>query len=245
MDRRTTAEARIAARHSLAPDGQLRVAVNFGNPVLARADGAGAPSGVSVDLAMELARQLDVAASFVTFDSARKVFEAAAIGVWSLAFLAVDPARAAQISFTAPYLAIEATCVVRDGAPYCSVDDLDQPGLRLAVGKGAAYELALSRRLQRATLVRADTSAAALRQFLDEGLEAAAGVRSALQAFAAEQPGLRLFEGVAADIRQALAVPLDRQDSVDFLERFLDDAKTSGFLAQSLKAHDQPDARII
>ncbi|MEO7114456.1 MAG: hypothetical protein ABIZ18_01220 [Caldimonas sp.] len=40
---------------ALAPTGQLRACINYGNPVLARRDAAGQPMGVSVDLARKLA----------------------------------------------------------------------------------------------------------------------------------------------------------------------------------------------
>jgi len=95
-------------RSELAPSGKLRAAINFGNPVLAQKDPAtGEPRGVSVDLARELGRRLGVPVDLVTFDAAGKVFEALKKGVWDVAFLAIDPARAAEIAFTAPYVVIE------------------------------------------------------------------------------------------------------------------------------------------
>ena len=45
----------------LAPSGTLRAAINFGNPILATKDPVtGEARGVSVDLARELARRLNV-----------------------------------------------------------------------------------------------------------------------------------------------------------------------------------------
>ena len=55
----------------LAPTGRLRVAINFGNSVLAQQDPAGgAPRGVSAELARELARRLGVGIDYVAFDAA-------------------------------------------------------------------------------------------------------------------------------------------------------------------------------
>src|SRR5947209_12341716 len=89
---------------TLAPSGKLRAAINFGNVVLAQKDPAsGEPRGVSTELARDLAKRLGVPVEFVTFDAAGKVFEALAQGAWDIAFLAVDPVRAAGIGFTAPY----------------------------------------------------------------------------------------------------------------------------------------------
>src|SRR5215470_14423194 len=97
----------------LAPTGRLRTAINFGNTVLAQPDPAGgSPRGVSAELARELARRLGVGIDYVAFDAAGKVFEALKAGLWDIAFLAVDPVRAAGIAFTAPYVVIEGVYLV-------------------------------------------------------------------------------------------------------------------------------------
>ena len=96
-----------AAISELAATGQLRAAINFGNPVLAGRDAAtGEPCGISVDLARELARRLGVAIEFVPYDAAGKVVEGLKSQAWDVCFLAIDPLRAADISFTAPYAVI-------------------------------------------------------------------------------------------------------------------------------------------
>jgi polar amino acid transport system substrate-binding protein len=102
----------------LAPTGRLRTAINFGNSVLAQPDPAGGPPrGVSGDLARELAHRLGVGIDYVTFDAAGKVFEALKEGLWDVAFLAVDPVRAAGIAFTAPYVIIEGVYLVPKDSP--------------------------------------------------------------------------------------------------------------------------------
>src|SRR6476660_9854663 len=88
-----------------APTGTLRVAINLGNSVLAQKDATtGEPRGISVDLARELGRRLGLTPKLVTFDAAGKVFEALKTSAWDVAFLAIEPARAAEIAFTAPYV---------------------------------------------------------------------------------------------------------------------------------------------
>src|SRR5438067_9755279 len=86
----------------LAPSGKLRVAINLGNPVLAQGT-PDAPRGVTVDLARELARRTGLALELVPFAAAGKVFEAlkargaGGTGTWDVAFLAIEPVRAAEI----------------------------------------------------------------------------------------------------------------------------------------------------
>ena len=98
----------------LAPTGKLRVGINYGNPVLATRDPAsGDLRGVAVDLARELGRRVNVPVELVAFESAGKMFDAVKAGAWDVAFLAVDPGRADQIDFTAPYIEIEGTYLVQ------------------------------------------------------------------------------------------------------------------------------------
>ena len=196
-------------RHALAPLGYLRVAINLGNPVLAQG-GADAPRGPSVELATALAQRLGVQARFSCHDAAASVVAAASDDAWDLAFLAVDPARADRIAFSAPYVEIEGTYLVRDDSPARQVADLDRSGLRIAVGRGAAYDLFLSRELRKATIERADTSAAAITLFDQQRLDAAAGVRQPLQAWAQAHPGHRVLADRFTVIQQAVAAPVAR-----------------------------------
>ncbi|MDQ9390822.1 transporter substrate-binding domain-containing protein, partial [Serratia marcescens] len=139
-----------AVLDDLAPQGVLRAAINYGNPVLAQAGAGGKPQGASVELATALAQELGVALELVTYDAAGKVFADLDSGAWNLAFMAIEPVRAAQIAFSEPYVIIEGTYLVANDAPYFEVAQLDRPEVRIAVGQGAAYDLFLSRTLQQA-----------------------------------------------------------------------------------------------
>jgi polar amino acid transport system substrate-binding protein len=233
-----------AVLDDLAATGALRAAINLGNTVLAQKGGDGVPKGVSVDLARQLAACLGVDVSFVAFDTAGQVFEALKDNLWDVAFLAVEPARAAQIAFTVPYVKIEGRFIVRGDSPLHSVADFDRPGVRIAVGKGAAYDLYLSRTFRHATLERAPSSAAALQHFLDGGLEAGAGVTQSVQAFADANPGLRLVPEPFMAIGQAMGTPKGREAGADYLRQFIEEMKASGFVADALARSGQSRALV-
>ena len=109
----------------LAPTGKLRAALNMSNIVLVQKDSAtGEPCGITPELARELAQRLGVPAEFVIFPAAGKVFEALKSGVWDIAFLAIEPVRAAEIDFTAPYVLIEGTYMVRKDSPLQTIADI-------------------------------------------------------------------------------------------------------------------------
>jgi len=228
----------------LAPTGKVRAAINLGNMVLAQKDAAtGQPKGITPELATELGKRLGVAVEFVIFDSAGKVFEANKNGAWDIAFLAVEPVRAAEIEFTAPYVIIDGTYLVRADSPLKTVADLDRDGLRIAVNHGAAYDLYLSRMLKHASLVRADGGTAALMAlFAKDKLDAVAGVRQALQAAAKGKSDVRVMDDKFMEIRQAMGAPKGRVAGARYLSAFVEDMKASGFVADALKRSNQSAA---
>jgi polar amino acid transport system substrate-binding protein len=185
-----------------------------------------------------------VGLEFVHFDSARKVFETVDAGVWDVAFLAIDPLRAAGISFTAPYVIIEGSYLVPEDSPLRTIADVDRAGVRVAAGRGTAYDLYLSRELKQAQLVRAPNSADAIGLFVEQGLEAAAGVRQPLVAFAASHPGLRVIEGSFTKIEQAMGTAKARTAGAAYLRRFIEEMKAAGFIADALRASNQHDAVV-
>jgi polar amino acid transport system substrate-binding protein len=228
----------------LAPTGKLRAAINFGNPVLAQKDPTGEPRGISADLARELARRLGAAVEFSTFDTAGKAFEVVKAAACDIGFLANEPARAAEIAFTAPYVVIEGTYMVRADSPLRTVDEVDREGVRIAVGDKAAYDLYLTRTLKHAQLVRAPSSAAALDLFVQEKLDAAAGVRQPLVKFAAAHAGVRVMDGRFMAIEQAMCMPQGRAAGARYLRAFVEEMKASGFVATGLERSGQGDAMV-
>lgn len=228
----------------LAPTGKLRAAINFGNPILAARDAAGAPRGVSVDLARALAARLGVDVELVLFESAGKVVDAARTGAWDVAFVAIDPARGQDMLQTPPYLLIEGAYLVKTDSPIRSNDEVDRAGVRIAVGKGSAYDLYLGRALKHAKLVHAPTSPAVTDLFLAANLDAAAGVKQQLQADAKRVPGLRLLGGRFMVIEQAMATPRGRDAGARYLNEFVEAMKRSGFVAQALARHGIEGATV-
>ncbi len=221
----------------LAPGGTLRAAINYGNPLLATRDASGEPRGVSVDLARELARRLGVPLEPVIYTAAGKVVEGIRAGAWDVGFFAIDPVRAADTDFTAPYLLIEGAFLVPEASPITRNEDVDRAGVRVAAAKGSAYDLYLTRALKQATLVHAPTSQAVTDTLLAQKLDVAAGVKQQMQADANRLPGLRLLDGRFMEIRQAMALPRGRAAGAAYLREFIEEMKASGFIAESLRRH--------
>lgn len=224
---------------ALAPTGKLRASINLGNPVLASLDPkTGQPVGVSVDLANELARQLGVPVEFVVAQSAGTSVTNVSSGKADIGFFAVDPKRGEEIAFTDPYVLIEGFYLVRNDSPIKTNEQVDQPGNTVAVGKGSAYDLFLTRELHRATIVRIPTSPAVVQGFLDQNLTVAAGVKQQLQKDASRTSGLRILDQRFMVIRQAMGVPKSRgEQAAQYLANFVKQMRASSFVADSLERH--------
>lgn len=228
----------------LIPTGKLRAAINYGNTVLVQRGASGELSGVTVDLTRELAKRLNVAVELVPFDGAAKSFAAVKSGDLDVGFFAIEPVRAAEIAFTSPYVIIEGTYMVPADSPLKVIADVDREGVRIAVGKGSAYDLYLTRTLKHATLVRAPTSVAAMEMFLADKLEAGAGVKQPIVAFAKAHPNVRAMEGRFQTIEQAMGTAKAHAAGARYLTAFIEEMKASGFVADALKRANQPDAAV-
>jgi polar amino acid transport system substrate-binding protein len=231
---------------ALAPHGVLRASINLGNPILANTDKtSGAPGGVSVDLARAFAERLGVGLELVVFDTAGKSVEAVAEEQADIGFFAIDPVRGAQIAFTQAYVLIEGSYLVREDSPLKANDDVDRAGHRIAVGKGSAYDLYLTRELKHAQIVRAPSSPTVVATFLEQALDVAAGVRQQLEADAQKHAGLRLLPGRFMVIQQAMGLPKSRGgEAAAVLRAFVEDMKATGFVADALARHGIQGASV-
>ena len=186
----------ITVRSDLGPTGTLRVGINQGNFLVVTKDPvSGELRGIAVDLAQELGRRADLPVEFITYASAGKMAEAARTGAWDVAFLGAEPERRNEIAFTPAYLEIEATYLVPAESPIRAIAEVDRDRVRIAVAAKSAYDLFLSRTLQRARLVRAEGIDASFKLFVADKLEALAGLKPRLVTDAQVLPGSRILDG--------------------------------------------------
>ncbi len=221
----------------LAPTGKLRVGINYGNLVLASKDPAsGELRGVAVDLGREIGRRIGVPVELVGFEAAGKMFDAVKAGAWDIAFLAVDPGRAGEIDFTAPYIEIEGTYLAPAGSRLRVNADVDRYGIRVGVSGKSAYDLFLSRELKKAQLVRASSQDTAIDLILSGKVDVLAGVRQHLEANLTKVPGARIFAERFMAIQQSLGIVKGRDEGAKYLREFIEDVKASGFVARSIES---------
>ena len=231
---------------AFAPTGSLRASINLGNPILARkSPQSGEVGGVSVDLASAFARKLGVALELVVFDTAAKSVEAVKTEQADIGLFAIDPLRGEGIRFTAPYVLIEGAYLVRNESPLQANEEVDRAGTRVMVGKGSAYDLFLTRELKSAAIERAPSSPDVVPAFLAQNTDVAAGVKQQLEADALKLGGLRLLPGRFMVIQQAMGSPASRGEAAaQALASFVEECKTSGFVAEALGRHGVQGASV-
>jgi polar amino acid transport system substrate-binding protein len=158
-------------------------------------------------------------------------------GLWDIGNIGAEPQRAAVINFTAAYCEIEATYLVPAGSPIRAVGEVDRPGKSIAVTARSAYGLWLENNIKQAKLVQFDSADAALKAFVDDKMDAYAGLRPALVSLAEKLPGSRILDGQFSAVQQAVGTPKKNTAGFAFLRDFVEEAKRSGVVASLIERH--------
>lgn len=221
-----------AAKAQLTSNGKLRAGINFQNPLLTTLGPNGEQGGVAVEFARELAQRLDVPLEIVAYQSAGALADSVNADAWEISVLAIEPERAAHISFAPPLTQIEATYLVPAESSVRSIDEVDRAGVRIAVGAKSAYDLYLTRTLKNAELVRAQGLKAAEERFINEKLEALAGLKPPLLELVPKLPGARILEGHFTLVQHTVGTPKGRDAADAYLREVVEDVKRSGLVAK-------------
>ncbi|MBU3601534.1 ABC transporter substrate-binding protein [Polynucleobacter sp. AM-25C3] len=234
--------------NSFAPTGILRVGINLGNPLLAGLDKkTGEPKGITVDIANHIASGLSLPIAFTCYQMAGATVEAVKSGDVDLVFVAIDPVRGADISYTPAYIQIEGAYMVKDSSPLTQNEEVDAVGNEIVVGKGSAYDLYLTREIKQASLLRSANSQAVVDDFMSGTGNVAAGVKQQLESDAQRYDGLRMLPGRFMVINQAIGTPKARSNfekTTAYLSSVIQELKTSGFVADSMQRHDVQGAKV-
>jgi polar amino acid transport system substrate-binding protein len=222
----------------LAPTGALRAAINMGNFLLVTGRSpSGDPEGVAPDMAREIASRLGVPVRYVPYARPGELADAAGTGVWDIGLIGAEPQRAEKIAFTPAYVEIEATYLVPAGSPLTTIAEVDRAGVRIAVTARSAYDLWLERNIKNAQLVRSEGGDATFKQFVDDKLDALAGLRPRLLEDVAKLPGSRILDGQFTAVQQAVGTARRNAAGAEFLRNFVEEAKQSGLVARLIERH--------
>ena len=233
---------------SFTPTATLRVGINLGNPILANEE----PNtkrlyGVTIDIANEIGKRISLPVQLTPFKTAGATVDAVKTGEIDLVFVAIDPVRGADISYTPAYIQIEGAYMVKADSTINNNEEVDAVGNEIVVGKGSAYDLHLSREIKNATLLRAASSQAVVDDFMSGQGNIAAGVKQQLESDAKRYEGLRMLPGRFMVINQAIGIPKARthyEDTTTYLSNVIAELKQSGFIADAMNRHNIQGAKV-
>ncbi len=245
MDMKTIDSSTLS---SFAPTATLRVGINLGNPILANEE----PNtkrlyGVTIDIANEIGKRISLPVQLTPFKTAGATVDAVKAGEIDLVFVAIDPVRGADISYTPAYIQIEGAYMVKANSTINNNEEVDAVGNEIVVGKGSAYDLHLSREIKNATLLRAASSQAVVDDFMSGQGNVAAGVKQQLESDAKRYQGLRMLPGRFMVINQAIGIPKARthyEGTTTYLSHVINELKQSGFIADAMKHHNIQGAKV-
>ena len=126
--------------------GVLRAGIALNGPPIGGRDDKGQPYGYDVDFARKMADTLGVKLEITDVDGETRI-PALTSGRVDIVFanMTGNLERAKSINFSTPYLRAGIKMLVKNGSPYASVEDLNKPGIKIAVARGTTgEELALS-----------------------------------------------------------------------------------------------------
>ena len=148
-----------------------------------------------------------------------------------------DPDRAQKITFAPAYVEIEATYLVPAGSKIQKIADVDHKGVRIASFAKSAYDLWLVRNIQNATLVHANNLKASVELFIDQRLDALAGLRTGLVNESQKIPGSRILDGQFMAVQQGIATKKSNLETIAYLTNFVENAKKSGLVQDLINKH--------
>ena len=222
----------------LAPSGKLRAAINLSNFLLVTGQAKnGDPVGISPDIATEIARRLGVAVEYIKYNDPGSLADAGERGEWDIGNIGAEPQRAKMITFTEAYCEIPATYLVPAGSPIRTIEDVDQPNIRIATKGRAAYGLWLENNIRHATLMRSDSIDSSFDAFVDDGLDVLAGLRPRLIEDMKRLSGSRILDGQFSAVQQAVGTPKKNAAGADWLSSVIEELKASGFVANLIAKH--------
>jgi polar amino acid transport system substrate-binding protein len=228
----------VQDREVLAPTGKLRVGVYLGSPSSWVKDMSGEDRGVSVEIGKELARQLGVPYQQVEFPRVAVVLDMLRTGQVDFAVTNATPARARDMNFSEPLLALELGYLVIQGSRAASISDVDQAGIRVGVSEGSTSQTALARELKYAVIVGAPSLKAATEMLSKGQLDAFATNKAILFEMSDQLAGSRVLDGRWGLEQLAIAIPKGREAGMNFVRDFAQEVKAAGLVTQAAQRAD-------
>ena len=223
----------------LSSNGVLRAAINMSNFLLVTdKTKEGTPIGVSPDMAKELANKLDLQLKLIPYDTPGEIADDAENDNWDICNIGAEPQRAEKINFSAAYAEIQATYLIPPNSKLQNISEVDIAGNKIAVASRTAYGLWLERNIHNAELIQVEGVGNSFDVFLNENLDALAGLRPALIDDVKKIPGAKILEGQFMSVQQAIGTSNKNIKSSIYIAKFVEEMKKNGFVQKLIDKHN-------
>jgi len=234
MQTKPRAQAKSAAA-VLAPTGKLRAALIASNPVLVARLPDGTLGGVSVVVARALAAHLGVPIEFKPYENPARYNESLATDDWEIGLAARDPARAEHLAFSATFMEVDNGYVARPGATPTSAEEVDHPGVKIAVAQGSAPHTVLQRLIKNAEIVPVAGGFEPAREALATGKADVYGENLHLAHRIADAlPGARVLPGRFNVVQMAIGVRKRAASALDNIDEFINRIRADGTVQKAI-----------
>ena len=198
-------------------------------------------SGIDIEMAAELGKELGVDVDFIDSSFARLIDDLTADRCDIAMFaIGITPSRAAKLRFTRPHLASDFYAIAsKTNRRVKAWSDIDQPGTVVAVAKGTVHEPVMKEKLAAAQLLVLDTPFARQQEVQSGRADVFITDYPYSRRFLANADWARLIAPPAAYHLTPYAYAMIPGDDAwhSRIERFVADVKRDGRLRQAARRH--------
>ena len=224
-----------ATAGTLAPTGTLRAALIASNPVLVTRRPDGTLGGVSVAVARALAAHLGVPIELKPYDNPARYNESLATDDWDIGLAARDPSRAEHLAFSVTFMEVDNGYVARPGAVPNNAEEVDRPGVKIAVAQGSAPHTVLRRLIKNAEIVPVPGGFEPAREALGTGKADVYGENLHLASRIADAlPGARVLPGRFNVVQMAIGVRTRGAAALPTIDEFVNRIRSDGTVQKAI-----------
>jgi polar amino acid transport system substrate-binding protein len=220
----------------LTPTGRLRFGLVSGpeqSAFFVTKDARGAPKGVAVELAENLATRLGRPIDFFVAPNSGDLVDGLAEGKIDAAFMPVDDERRRRLDVGPIYASGESTYLVRAGSDIKTPVDVDRPNVRVISVKNTTTLRSAASSLKNTKVIPVDSVEEAVDALRSDKADAFAFGRGNLIVLARQLPGSRVLEGSFQRTNTAIMVPKNHPHALAYVTKWLEEAKASGVVRQA------------
>ena len=230
----------------IAPSGVLRVGLNMSNFLLVSTeDASGLPDGLSPDVGKKIAKELNLSCELIKFPNPGLLADAVNDDKWDIGNIAYEKERGKTIDFSDPYINIDANFIFRSQSNFKSNEEVDTPGIKIAVFERSAYDLWLTDNFKNAELVRASSIEESHNLFRNNKVDVLAGLKSKLVDEIKTNNDFKMITNPFTYIKQSIGIKKGNPEILEFLNEFILNLIKEGYIEQLLKKHKVQDKLSI